>query len=156
MAKRKEIKFTRDGRNLKGRQDGVIFYIREDKERAATCTTAYYVASHDTRELGRGISTHNHLYFHLDEAKEFCQKIIAGEIDLEAMRAEIAAESATREQEAVRAATERAKRFRDKLAAAGISYTTLLDLRAAHDELVDGAAHNILIEWERGEAGKND
>ena len=151
MAKRKEIKFIRDGSTLTGRQDGVIFYIREDRERAETCAPAYYVAAHDTKERGRGISTHNHLYFNLDGAKEFCQKIIAGEIDLEAMRAEIESEDAAREQEKVRAATERARLFRDKLEAAGISYAALLDLWAAHDDLVDGLAHNILIGWERGE-----
>ena len=155
MAKRKEIKFKREGRALTGRQDGVIFTIFEDRERAGTCAPAYYVRANDTKDMGRSIDTGKRQYFHLDGAKEFCQQIMAGEIDLEAMRAEIDAERAAKEEATIRAATERAKRFRDKLEAAGISFNTMLDLQAAYDADMDSLAHNILLGWERGEGLPN-
>ena len=72
MGKRKEIKFRRDGRVHEGRQNGVIFRLYE----------------------GREICTEGHQYFHLDAAKEFCQQIAAGEIDMEAVQKKFAAEDA--------------------------------------------------------------
>ena len=116
----------------------------------------YYVRANDTKGLGRSIDTHNLQYFELDGAKEFCQQIVAGEIDLEAMRAKIDAERDAKEQAAVRAATERAKRFRDRLEAAGISFNTMLDLQAAYDADMDSLARNILLGYERGEGFPNE
>lgn len=153
--KRKEIKFRRDGRSMYvGRQNGVIFRLYEDREKIKTCAPAYSVSAVDTKNKGREIYTAGHKYFHMDAAKEFCQKIAAGEIDLEAMRAEFDAEDAEKEREAVRAATERAKQFRDKLEAVGISYMDLLELEALRDNL-GNLAHNILLGYERGEGWPN-
>lgn len=158
MANRKEIKFRREGWALTGRQDGVIFTINEDRARnpvGAVPVPPYYVRANDTKGMGRSINTHGLRYFDLDGAKEFCQQIMAGEVDLEAMQAEIDAGQAAKEEAAIKAATERAKRFRDKLEAAGISFNTLLDLQAAYDAGMDGLAHSILLGWENGEGLPN-
>ena len=136
----------------------MIFTIFENRERnkvGAPPVPPYYVRANDTKDLGRSIDTHNLRYFELDEAKEFCQQIMAGEINLEAMQAEIDAERAAKEEAAIKAATERAKRFREKLEAAGISFNTLLELQAAYDADMDSMAHNILLGYERGEGLPN-
>lgn len=96
------------------------------------------------------IDTAGHRDFTLEDAKEFCQKFAAGEIDPEALRAEFDAEDAAKEREAVQAAAERAKQFRDKLEAVGISYMDLLKLEILRADLGD-LAHNILMGYERGE-----
>lgn len=152
--KGKEIKFRREIRTLEGRQDGVIYRIYEGPTLAGGCAPACTVTAYDTKDLGRTISTSGHLLFHLDAAKEFCQRIAAGEIDLEDLRAKFAAEDAAKDREAILAATERAKAFRGRLEAAGISYTTLLELEALHDKL-GNLAHNILLGLERGEGLPN-
>lgn len=148
--KRKEIKFRRTRWNIEGRQDSVIYRIHADRTLVGTCAPAYSVSTYDTKGIGRGIDTAGHRNFHMDAAKEFCQQIAAGEIDLEALRAEYDAEDMAKEQTAVCAATETAKKFRDKLEAVGISYITLLDLEALRGNLGD-MGHNILLGWERGE-----
>lgn len=152
--KRKEIKFRRTRWNIEGRQDGVIYRIHADRTLVGTCAPAYSVSAYDTRGMDREINTAGHRNFHTDAAKEFCQQIAAGEIDLEALRAEYDAEDAEKEREAVRAATQEAKKFHDKLEGVGISYTTLLDLETMRGSLGD-IAHNILLGWERGEGWPN-
>ena len=62
----------------------------------------------------------------------------------------IEAESAAREQRAIREAVEEAKAFREHLEAAGVSYTTLLHLMELQEEMGD-MAHNILLGYEHGE-----
>lgn len=94
MGKRKEIKFRRDGRVHEGRQNGVIFRLYEDRDKIKTCAPAYSVTAVDTKNEGREICTEGHQYFHLDAAKEFCQQIAAGEIDMEAVQKKFAAEDA--------------------------------------------------------------
>ena len=88
--KRKEIKWRREGRGtMTGRQDGIIFRIFHPWGAPEQVHT---VSCHDTRDTGRTISTAGHRTFTWEEAVEFCQKIAAGEIDLENMRAEFGAE----------------------------------------------------------------
>lgn len=152
--KRKEIKFRRTRWNIEGRQDGVIYRIHADRTLLGTCAPAYSVSTYDTKKSGRTVNTAGHHLFHMDAAKEFCQQITAGEIDLEALRSEYDAEDMAKEQAAVRAATVEAKKFRDKLEAVGISHTTLLDLEAMRGSLGD-MGHNILLGWERGEGWPN-
>lgn len=150
MAKRKEIKFRRTRWNWEGRQDGVIYRIHEDRTLAGTCEPSHTVSTYDTKERGRTISTAGHRLFHLDAAKEFCQQIAAGEIDLEAVRAEFEAESMARERAAIRQAAEAAKAFHKRLEAIGLKYTDLLELEALRHNLGD-MGHNILMGHERGE-----
>lgn len=153
MASRKEIKFKpayRGAKALEGRQDGVIFKIHRSLRPEHVDDPAYSVMATDTKGQGRNISTSRHQYFTLDGAKEFCQQIAAGEIDLEALRAKFDAEDMAKERRAVHKATEEAKEFRAKLEAAGISYETLLDL-SAENEALDSMARNILMGLERGE-----
>lgn len=151
---RKEIKFRNDRGSYEGRQDGVIYRIYADRTLLGTCAHAYSVSAYDTKGKGRTINTSGHVRFHLDGAKEFCQQIAAGEIDLEELRQRFAAEDAAKEQAAVQAATAEAKEFRAKLEAAGISYHKLLELEAERENL-SGIAHNILVGWERGEGLPN-
>ena len=127
--KRKEIKWRREGRGtMTGRQDGIIFRIFHPW---GAPEQVHIVSCHDTRDTGRTISTAGHRTFTWEEAVEFCQKIAAGEIDLENMRAEFAAEDVKKER-------------------AGISYTTLLELEALRANL-GSLGHNALLGFERGE-----
>ena len=127
MAKRKEIKWRREGRGtMTGRQDGIIFRI-------------YH--AWDMPEYRK---------FTWEEAVEFCQAIVAGEINLEDLRAEFAAEDAKRERRAIQQAVAEAKEFRGHLEAAGISYNTLLELEALRANL-GSLGHNALLGFERGE-----
>ncbi len=88
--KRKEIKWRREGHGtMTGRQDGIIFRIFHPWDAPEQVHT---VSCHDTRDTGRTISTVGHRTFTWEAAVEFCQKIAAGEIDLENLRAEFAAE----------------------------------------------------------------
>lgn len=58
MGKRKEIKFMcRDGRTFEGRQDGVLFWIRENRFRRQQGLPCYYVAANDTKGKGRTVFT---------------------------------------------------------------------------------------------------
>lgn len=110
MAKRKEIKWRREGRGtMTGRQDGVIFRIYHawdmpEREHTVSC--------HDTKGAGRTINTAGYRKFTWEEAVEFCQAIVAGEINLEDLRAEFAAEDAKKERRAIQQAVEEAKEFR--------------------------------------------
>ena len=78
---------------------------------------------------------------------EFCQAIVAGEINLEDLRAEFAAEDAKRERRAIQQAVAEAKEFRGHLE---ISYNTLLELEALRANL-GSLGHNALLGFERGE-----
>lgn len=152
MAKRKEIKFKHTGgKTLEGQQNHIHFLIHEDSRLSETCGPAYSVAAHDMKAGRPIIQTGRHRHFHLDAAKEFCQRIAAGEAEeeLETMWAAFDAEDAATEAAAVKAATERAKKFRDKLDAAGISYLALLDFMEQQESIGD-IAHNILVGWETG------
>lgn len=123
--KRKEIKWRREGRGtMAGRQDGIIFRIFhpwDAPERGHT------VSCYDTRGTGREISTAGYREFTWEEAVEFCQKIAAGEIDLEDLQAQFDAEDMAKEREAVRKTTEKAKRLAAMLEGYGMKYTDLLD-----------------------------
>ena len=148
MAKRKEIKWRREGRGtMTGRQDGIIFRIYHawdmpEREHTVSC--------HDTKGAGRTINTAGYRKFTWEEAVEFCQAIVAGEINLEDLRAEFAAEDAKRERRAIQQAVAEAKEFRGHLERAGISYTTLLELEALRANL-GSLGHNALMGFERGE-----
>ena len=80
MAKRKEIKFKNNRGSYEGRQDGVIYRIHADRTLLGTCAPAYAVSTYDTKGKGRGINTSGHFRLHLDDAKEFCQKIANGDL----------------------------------------------------------------------------
>ena len=66
MGKRKEIKFMcRDGRTFEGRQDGVLFWIRENQILRRRGLPCYYVAANDTKGKGRTVFTGDHEHFTL-------------------------------------------------------------------------------------------
>ncbi|MEG2177203.1 MAG: hypothetical protein RRY97_10045 [Oscillibacter sp.] len=150
--KRKEIKFRQFGNEYEGRQNGVLYRIFG--ELATSGGPKYTVLITEDKLQGHKISTAGHRIFTMEGAKEFCQQIAAGEIDLEELRAMYDAENAAKEREAIRKATEQAKAFRDKLEAVGISYMTMLELEALRGNL-GSIGHNILIGWERGEGLPN-
>lgn len=86
MKTAREIKFRDHCGDLVGRQNGMMFIIRTEPGVIAG-TPAHWV----TVIPGGGapnFSTMGHQYFHLDEAKEFCRQIAAGEIDLADLRAQ--------------------------------------------------------------------
>lgn len=146
--KRKEIKWRREGRGtMTGRQDGIIFRIFRPWDAPEQRHT---VSCHDTRGTGRTISTTGHRTFTWEEAVEFCQQIVVGEVDLKTMREEFDAQDAAKERQAIRKAEEEAKALREHLERAGISYTTLLHLIALQEDM-SSLAHNILLGYEHGE-----
>ena len=146
--KRKEIKWRREGRGtMAGRQDGIIFRIFhpwDAPERGHT------VSCYDTRGTGREISTAGYREFTWEEAVEFCQKIAAGEIDLEDLQAQFDAEDMAKEREAVRKTTEKAKRLATMLEGDGMKYTDLLELEVMRHALGE-MGHQILMGHQRGE-----
>lgn len=149
MAKRKEIKFQDRHGALRGRQNGMTFWIYEDKELAASCAPAHSVAVYASNgELQ--VSTGGRKYFHLDGAVEFCQKIAAGEIKVADVLVEFEAEDDAKEQAAIQEVTERAKKFHARLDAMGLKYRDLLELEVLAHSLGD-MGHNILLGYERGE-----
>lgn len=149
--KRKEIKWRREGRGtMAGRQDGIIFRIFrlwDAPERGHT------VSCYDTRGTGREISTAGYREFTWEEAVEFCQKIAAGEIDLEDLQAQFDAEDMAKEREAVRKTTEKAKRLATMLEGYGMKYTDLLELEVMRHALGE-MGHQILMGYHRGRAGR--
>lgn len=106
--KRKEIKWRREGRRvMTGRQDGVIFQIWAPYDAPEK---GYSVSSNDTKGKGRSINTAGHKAFPTwEEAVEFCQQIVVGEVDLKTMREEFDAQDAAKERQAIRKAQEQAE-----------------------------------------------
>ena len=113
MKNRKEIKFREDREGLIGRQNGIIFRIYEiptvDK------IAPYIVSARSAVAPGTGLTTSGHRYFSLDEAKEFCQQIAAGEIKLEELQAAYDAEDDAKERAVFREIAEKAKEFQKSL-----------------------------------------
>ena len=150
MAKQKEIKFRDRGYVLEGRRGNLTFAIYNDNTKEALEEQTYYVVVRHKEIESLGFNTAGYRRFTLDAAKEFCQKIAAGEIDPEDLLAEFAAEGMAKEQAAVRDVTERAKKFHARLDAKGLKYTDLLELEVLAHSLGD-MGHNILLGYERGE-----
>ncbi len=150
MAKRKEIKFKNVGVDLKGKQNGLTFWIHQDMDLAATRAPAYYVSVYPGAANIPTFSTGGRQYFDLAGAKEFCQKIAAGEIDMEDLQAAYDAEDDAKERAVFREITEKAKKFHARLDAMGLKYRDLLELEALAHSLGD-MGHNILLGYERGE-----
>ena len=149
MAKQKEIKFRDRAGDLVGRQNGMTFHIFKDPDLGKTCAPAHSVAVY-TNNGKLQVSTGGRKYFHLDGAIEFCQKIAAGEIKVEDVLAEFAAEDDAKERAAIRDVTERAKKFHARLDAMGLKYRDLLELEVLAHSLGD-MGHHILLGYERGE-----
>lgn len=146
--KRKEIKWWSKGNGtVTGRHNGVIFWISRQGD---TEENGYTVRSRDTRGTGRTISTAGYREFTWEEAVEFCQKIAAGEIDLEDLQEQFDAEDMAKEREAVRKTTEKAKRLAAMLERYGMKYTDLLELEVMRQALGE-MGHQILMGYHRGE-----
>ena len=150
MAKQKKIKFRERGNVLEGRQRNLTFALYSDISQTAPDKGTYSVVVRHKDIESLGFTTAGHRHFTLEGAKEFCQKIAAGEIDPEALLMEFAAEDAAKEQAAIREVTERAKKFYDRLDAMGLKYRDLLELEVLAHSLGD-MGHNILLGYERGE-----
>ena len=150
MAKQKEIKFRDRGYVLEGRRGNLTFAIYNDNTKEVLEEQTYYVVVRHKEIESLGFNTAGYRHFTLDAAKEFCQKIAAGEIDPEALLMEFAAEDMAREQAAIRDVTERAKKFHARLDAMGLKYRDLLELEVLAHSLGD-MGHNILLGYEHGE-----
>jgi len=116
----------------------------------ATRAPAYYVSVYPGAVNFPVFSTGGRQYFHLEEAKEFCQKIAAGEISMKEWQAKFDAEDDAKERAAFREITEKAKKFQARLDTMGLKYTDLLELEVLAHGLGD-MGHNILLGYERGE-----
>ena len=154
MAKQKEIKFRDRGYVLEGRRGNLTFALYNDNTKEALEEQTYYVVVRHKEIESLGFNTAGYRHFTLDAAKEFCQKIAAGEIDPEALLMEFAAEDMAKEQAAVREITEKAKQFQKRLDAKGLKYTDLLELEVLAHSLGD-MGHHILLGYERGEGWPN-
>lgn len=132
------------------------WHFQINKSIMQTDPAPYWVgAARETKKDVKNLDTKRHRRFEtLEAAVAFCEDLADGKVTLEEIRAQFDAEDAKKEQEAIRAATEQAKRFRAKLEAAGITYGALLDLM---DEQInmDELAHRILLGYERGEGWPN-
>lgn len=150
MAKQKEIKFQGRYGALRGRQNGMEFWIRKDEPQTGSGEQRYFVAIYPVSNNPRQINTLSRQDFDLADAKEFCQKIAAGEIKLEDLQVAYDAEDAAKEQTAIWEVTERVKKFHARLDAMGLKYRGLLKLEVLAHSL-DDMGHNILLRFERGE-----
>ena len=148
----REIKFRDHCGDLVGRQNGMMFIIRTEPGVIAG-TPAHWVAV----VLGDGapnFSTMGHQYFHLDEAKEFCRQIAAGEIDLAVLRAQYEAEDKAKNKAKIldirQNLSTRVVLFRACLKAKGLTCSDLLELESMLDALGE-RGRDILLELEREE-----
>ena len=122
----REIKFRDHCGDLVGRQNGMMFIIRTEPGVIAG-TPAHWVTV-VPRGGAPNFSTMGHQYSHLDEAKEFCRQIAAGEIDLAVLRARYDVADEARILDERQDLAERVVLFRARLAAAGLSVQELLEL----------------------------
>ena len=111
MAKQKGIKFRERGSVLEGRQGNLTFALYSDISQTAPDKGTYSVVVRHKDIESLGFNTAGHRHFTLEGAKEFCQKIAAGEIDPEALLMEFAAEDDAKERAVFREITEKAKKF---------------------------------------------
>ena len=107
MAKQKKIKFRERGNVLEGRQGNLTFALYSDISQTAPDKGTYSVLVRHKDIESLGFTTAGHRHFTLEGAKEFCQKIAAGEIDPEAILAEFAAEDDAKERAVFREITEK-------------------------------------------------
>ena len=132
------------------------WHFQINKSRAENDATPFYVrVTKGAKKAAETLDTGRHRRFEtMDAAVEFCEDLAGGKTTLEEIRAQFDAENVEQERRAVKAATERAKAFRDKLDGLGITYTTLLDLMEQQMDM-DGITHRILMGYERGEGWPN-
>ena len=147
MAKRKEIKFQRRHDGLRGRQNGMEFWIWKDGLLDSGEKPEYFVVIFRKDKDPERVSTGGRRSFNLDGAMEFCQKIAAGEITVEGLLAEFEAEDMAQERAALQEVTEKAKKFHARL---DLKYRDLLELEVLAHSLGE-MGHNILLGYERGE-----
>lgn len=115
----------------------------------------WVLAARGSKKDVKSLDTGRHRRFEsMEAAAEFCEALAAGKVTLEEIQAQFDAEDAAAEQAAIKAATERARAFRDKLEALNISYATLMDLMDEQMNMGD-LSHRILLGYERGEGLPN-
>ena len=151
MAKRKEIKFQERHGALRGRQNGMEFWIRKDELQSGGNEQKYFVVIYPESNNPHHVSTGGRQNFDMAGAKEFCQQIAAGEIDLEDLQAFYDAQDNAKERAMFREITEKAKKFHARLDAMGLKYRDLLELEVLAHSLGE-MGHNILLGYERGES----
>lgn len=138
------------------RRDGILYricLIRFADGWGKTSVTAYrdyFVEVSTTGELPVTFSTYGHKAFTYEDAREFCQQIADGEMDLDELQARYDAEDAEKERAAIREAVKQAKAFRDVLAKRGMGYADFLALESAHQHM-GTLGQQILNGYSRGE-----
>ena len=78
MVKRKKIKFQVRHDALRGRQNGMEFWIRKDELQTKGGKQRYFVTVYPASNNPQQISTGGRQDFDLAGTMEFCQKIAAG------------------------------------------------------------------------------
>lgn len=142
--KEKEIKFRRVGHHsLEGRQNNIVYQIywrRYDKDKLT-----YVVSIHNLKDPSQNISTQNHQQFTLEGAKEFCQDVAAGRVELNALRKEYAEVNRASKARTTEKARQEAHVFQHSLAKAGITFSAFLELAEQFDQL-DSLARSFINE----------
>ena len=132
------------------------WHFQINKSTMQTDPTPFWVlAARGSKKDVKALDTKHHRRFEtMEAAAAFCEDLADGKVTLEEIRAQFDAEDVAAEQAAIKAATERARAFRDKLEALNISYATLLDLMDEQMNMGD-LSHRILLGYERGEGLPN-
>lgn len=128
------------------------FQINQTRVGASREKEPFWVlAARGSKKDVQNLNTGRHRRFEtMEAAVAFCEDLATGKVTLEEIKAQFEAEDAAREQAAIKGATERARKFRDKLEAMNISYTALLELMDEQMNMGD-LTHRILLGWECGE-----
>lgn len=138
----KEIKFRDRFGSLVGRKNRMTFIIGAEPG-VPTGMPAYCVSV--CSESGEvRLSTACHQYFQLDEAKQLCRRIAAGEVSLADLRAKYDAEDEAKLQSARRENDEKVDAFRARLAAAGLSCRDFLELEVSYSALGEMGRQSLL------------
>lgn len=148
MKNMKEIKFRDHCGDLVGCQNGMTYIIRTEPGAVSGTPSHWVVVASESGEVK--FNTVCHQFFHLDEAKEFCQQVAAGNVDLAELQRRYDEEDEARLREVRREVAEKAKAFCARLSAVGLSYRDFLKLEVLHNVLGE-MGHQVLLELERGE-----
>ena len=148
MPKSTEILFrTKNGGRTYEAQRGNLIFELVDVRGLDDIDSIYIVKVQHKVVDTLGFTTCGHRSFPLEGAKKFCQQIMDGEIDPEALLAEFAAEDAAAEEAAMKEAEQRARTFRARLDDAGLTFMHFLELMSLYGAVGD-MGHNMLLEWE--------
>ena len=148
MRSTKEIKFRDRFGSLVGRKNWMTFIIR--KEHDIPVGMPAYCVSVCSENGEVRFSTVCHQYFHLDEAKKFCQEIADGKLSLSELSAQYDAEDEAERHAVRREIRKKADAFAARLAALDLSCRDFLELEVTYSGLGE-VGREIMLELMREE-----